>query len=66
LRRYEDLADRLKRPQAWPGSRVVVADLPHHVTQRGNRREPVFFEADHYRLYRRLIVTAARPAGTAV
>jgi hypothetical protein len=26
--------------------------LAHHVTQRGNRREPVFFEADHYRLYR--------------
>jgi len=24
-------------------ARVVVPDLPHHVTQRGNRREPVFF-----------------------
>ena len=23
-------------------ARVVVPDLPHHVTQRGNRREPVF------------------------
>jgi hypothetical protein len=22
--------------------RVVVPHLPHHVTQRGNRREPVF------------------------
>ena len=25
---------------------VVMPDLPHYVTQRGNRREPVFFEAD--------------------
>jgi hypothetical protein len=23
-------------------ARVVVPGLPHHVTQRGNRREPVF------------------------
>jgi hypothetical protein len=47
-------------------ARVVVPDLPHHVTQRGNRREPVFFEADDHRLYRRLVATAARRAGTAV
>jgi hypothetical protein len=47
-------------------ARVVVPDLPHHVTQRGNRREPVFFAADDYRLYRRLIAAAARRAGAAV
>src|SRR5215831_21130543 len=47
-------------------ARVVVPDSPHHVTQRGNRREPVFFEADDYRLYRRLVAAAARRAGTAV
>jgi putative transposase len=47
-------------------ARVVVPDLPHHVTQRGNRREPVFFEADDYRLYRRLVAAAARRASTAV
>src|SRR6516164_3636710 len=47
-------------------ARVVAPDLPHHVTQRGNRREPVFFEADDYRLYRRLVAAAARRAGTAV
>ena len=45
---------------------VVMPDLPHHFTQRGNRREPVFFAADDYRLYRRLVATAARRAGTAV
>jgi putative transposase len=47
-------------------ARVVVPDLPHHVTQGGNRREPVFFEADDYRLYRRLVAAAARRAGIAV
>ena len=66
-RRYDHLVNRRKQAQAWPGSRaVVVLDLPHHVTQRGNRREPVFFQADDYRLYRRLVATAARRAGTAV
>ena len=45
-------------------ARVVLPDLPHHVTQRGNRREPVFFEADAYRLYRR--PAAARRADAAV
>ena len=47
-------------------ARVVVPDLPHHVTQRGNRRDPVFFEADDYRLYRRLVAAAARRADAAV
>ena len=27
-------------------ARYVVPDLPHHVTQRGNRRERVFFGDD--------------------
>jgi putative transposase len=46
-------------------ARVVLPDLPHHVTQRGNRREPVFFEADDYRLYRQLVAAAAQRAGAA-
>ena len=25
-------------------ARIVIPDLPHHVTQRGNRREDVFFD----------------------
>src|SRR5579862_6996461 len=30
-------------------ARVVVPGLPHHVTQRGNRREAIFFEdADRF------------------
>ena len=32
-------------------ARVVVPHVPHHVTQRGNRRERTFFEdADYKRL----------------
>ena len=47
-------------------ARVVVPGLPHHVTQRGNRREPVFFGAEDYRFYCRLIATAARRAGAEI
>ena len=32
-------------------ARVVVPHLPHHVTQRGNRREDVFFDEQDYRAY---------------
>jgi putative transposase len=45
---------------------VVVPGLPHHVTRRGNRREPVFFRAEDYRFCRRLIATAARRAGVEI
>jgi putative transposase len=30
-------------------ARLVVPGLPHHVTQRGNRRQTVFFSLDDYR-----------------
>src|SRR5271169_4386061 len=32
-------------------ARVVVPGLPHHVTQRGNRRQQTFFADDDYRAY---------------
>jgi putative transposase len=32
-------------------ARVVVPGVPHHITQRGNRRQPTFFSDDDYRLY---------------
>jgi putative transposase len=47
-------------------ARVVVPDLPHHVTQRGNRREPVFFEEGDYRFYLDLIAEAARRSKTVI
>ena len=47
-------------------ARVVVPGLPHHVAQRGNRREPVFFGAGDYRLYRQLIAALARRGGAEI
>ena len=32
-------------------ARVVVPGLPHHITQRGNRRQPTFFCDDDYQYY---------------
>ncbi|ALC18201.1 transposase [Desulfuromonas soudanensis] len=32
-------------------ARVVASGLPHHVTQRGNRRQTTFFTVDDYRYY---------------
>ena len=45
-------------------ARIVVADIPHHVTQRGNRRQEVFFCAADYRTYLELLSTYAVKAGT--
>ena len=33
------------------GNRIVFAGVPHHVTQRGNRRERVFFRESDYSAY---------------
>jgi putative transposase len=47
-------------------ARIVVPDLPHHVTQRGNRRQKIFFEDGDYALYRDLLAERAAKAGVAV
>jgi len=36
-------------------ARVVVPGYPHHITQRGNRRQKVFFCDEDYRAYRDLM-----------
>jgi len=36
-------------------ARVVVVEVPHHVVQRGNRRQPVFFSTADYKVYLRLM-----------
>lgn len=46
--------------------RLVIPGVPYHVTQRGNRRGPTFFEDGDYELYRDLVGMAARRAGTQV
>jgi len=47
-------------------ARLVVPGAPHHVTQRGNRREPTFFSADDYRFYRDLLAEAAARANAEI
>ncbi|MFO8049987.1 MAG: transposase [Desulfosudaceae bacterium] len=32
-------------------ARVVAEGMPHHITQRGNRRQPTFFSDDDYQAY---------------
>jgi putative transposase len=47
-------------------ARIVVPDIPHHVTQRGNRRQTVFFGDDDYRAYLGLLGEYTSKAGVAV
>ena len=47
-------------------ARVVAPGLPHHVTQRGNRRQEVFFGDEDYEAYRALAAEHCRAAGVAV
>ncbi|WP_246731392.1 transposase [Methylocapsa sp. S129] len=44
-------------------ARIVVPGLPHHVTQRGNRRERIFFEDSDYALYRDWLAQSCRQFG---
>ena len=46
--------------------RIVLPGIPHHVTQRGNRRERVFFEDGDYGLYLDLLADAATRAQVAI
>lgn len=41
-------------------ARVVIPGIPHHVTQRGNRRMQVFFGDDDYREYIVLMADSCR------
>lgn len=47
-------------------ARIVIPSVPHHVTQRGNRRQAVFFSDDDYRAYLELLSEYAGKAGVAV
>lgn len=44
--------------------RIVLPGIPHHVTQRGNRRLPVFFNDEDRSLYLELLAEAAKASGT--
>jgi putative transposase len=47
-------------------ARVVAKGVPHHVTQRGNRRQRVFFGDDDYREYKALLAEGCAKAGVAI
>jgi len=36
-------------------ARIVLANTPHHVFQRGHDKQPVFFEDDDYEVYLRIL-----------
>jgi putative transposase len=46
-------------------ARVVIPGLPHHVTQRGNGRQRVFFSDGDYALYRDLLSASCKRARVA-
>ena len=47
-------------------ARLVVPFYPHHCTQRGNRRQPVFFCDDDYLHYKKQLVDALDKAAVEV
>lgn len=44
-------------------ARIVVPGLPHHITQRGNNRQDVFFTTDDRHLYLRILLEQSREYG---
>ena len=46
-------------------SRIVLLGVPHHVTQRGNRRQLLFAEPRDYALYRDLLAERCEANGVA-
>ncbi len=44
-------------------ARVTVKDVPHHVTQRGNRRQPVFFRNEDRQVYLRTLLEQRQKYG---
>jgi putative transposase len=47
-------------------ARVVVPDVPHHITQRGNRRQRTFFIESDYEAYKALLARACADSGAKI
>lgn len=47
-------------------ARVVAPGIPHHITQRGNRRQQTFFSNDDYRAYMDIMAEWCGRCGVAV
>lgn len=46
-------------------TRIVLPDMPHHVVQRGNRQQTVFFSDENREAYLRILAAALKKQGTA-
>ena len=47
-------------------ARLVVPGIPHHITQRGNRRQQTFFSDEDYREYISLLSAFCNKAGVEI
>ncbi len=47
-------------------ARVVVPGMPHHITQRGNRRQQTFFADDDYQQYLALLSSSCQRSGVEI
>ena len=47
-------------------ARAVACGYPHHITQRGNRRQQTFFNEGDYHLYRKLLVEWCKKYGVKI
>src|SRR5689334_13993554 len=47
-------------------ARIIASGIPHHVTQRGNRRLQTFFTDDDYRSYIALLAEWCRKCSVAI
>lgn len=47
-------------------ARIVLKDTPHHITQRGNRGEPVFFEKSDFEAYIDFLSEECASAGVSI
>jgi putative transposase len=47
-------------------ARIVLKDTPHHITQRGNRGDPVFFEKSDFESYIDFLAEECASAGVAI
>ncbi|MCC6478004.1 MAG: transposase [Sphingomonadaceae bacterium] len=45
-------------------ARIVIPGVPHHITQRGNRQQPIFFSEEDYRAYIEILALALTRHGT--
>ncbi len=47
-------------------ARVTVPGIPHHVTQRGNRRQPVFFNNGDRQSYLHILAEQSKRYGVTI